>query len=531
MLFFGSTTVALIVSEFIARRVMADSWNSNFLGTQFQESGITEPTAELYWQLRPGLYDEILINKHRLRGSFSRAYNSKQLELLFIGDSCTFGAGIAYPNVYAIQAANRIWRDDHVFVSPTLGAVPGYSTYQNRIQLPQLLEQFDPDVVFFYVGAWNDYVAAVQAPDHELPRRFALMKLVSNLIGEKDRALTQMRASEDDEYLARVPLAQFRENIHWMIERVRRHGANPVFIIPPLPHKTLTEHIKSKDYRDALHKVLDTTKTDVLDVAELFEKISKQVEGNWSITKHPDQLLFIDWVHPSSLGHQIISDQVTRYLRQKLQLEPNSTTADISITPANLAAFGSDELTLENVMLAVDEVWLGPILVPAHTQTGSRLEFNVPAGLPAGEHEVRLRCGSEILVCKQTVMLTPPAIELSSTMDDDRRVIELKVTAKSEYLIVAWVSDATLSEPLLTDAGPFWLLDRKYPELPKEILFAPEALSLSALYGKAKDGSWSVKFPAEKRLSGSTTVFVQAMVTSPKRLGYRSLTNVVSLEF
>lgn len=112
-----------------------------------------------YESLPPGARMTYPLNSEGLRGPEPDAFRPK---VLFLGDSFTFGEGVAYEDTFVARVEKTL--------SPPLQAldagVPGYGTAEEAARLPDFLRQYAPRaVVLVYVA--NDPIPLDQELDRE----------------------------------------------------------------------------------------------------------------------------------------------------------------------------------------------------------------------------------------------------------------------------------------------------------------------------------------------------------------------------
>jgi len=149
----------------------------------------------------------------------------------FLGDSCTdFGR---YPELLLAQLTQR--RPAVRWTGFNLGTA-GWTTFEGLRQLRRDVLPLRPRIVTIYYG-WNDHWIGFGLPDrdveHLLQRtgsRWQDLRLVE--LGQK--AWVASHRSDDNR---RVPLPEFRHNLHAMIGLARSHGIEPVLISAPTSHE------------------------------------------------------------------------------------------------------------------------------------------------------------------------------------------------------------------------------------------------------------------------------------------------------
>jgi lysophospholipase L1-like esterase len=153
----------------------------------------------------------------------------------FLGDSCTdYGQ---YPAMLLAQLGER--HPGRPWTGVNLGTA-GWTTFQGLRQLRRDVLPIHPRIVTIYYG-WNDHWIGFGMPDQDVERlllrtgsRWQELRLVQ--LGEK--AWISTHRSDDNR---RVPLPQFRHNLHEMIGLARSHGIEPVLISAPTAHERGSE--------------------------------------------------------------------------------------------------------------------------------------------------------------------------------------------------------------------------------------------------------------------------------------------------
>lgn len=153
----------------------------------------------------------------------------------FLGDSCTdFGR---YPELLLALLAQR--RPGHPWTGVNLGTA-GWTTFQGLRQLRRDVLALRPRIVTIYYG-WNDHWIGFGLPDRDVERllqktgsRWQDLRLVE--LGQK--AWVASHRSDDNR---RVPLPEFRHNLHEMVNLARSHGIEPVLITAPTSHEKGSE--------------------------------------------------------------------------------------------------------------------------------------------------------------------------------------------------------------------------------------------------------------------------------------------------
>jgi lysophospholipase L1-like esterase len=149
----------------------------------------------------------------------------------FLGDSCTDYS--RYPEFLLAQLGQR--RPTVHWTGVNLGTA-GWTSFQGLRQLERDVLPLRPKVVTVYYG-WNDHWIGFGLPDRDVARllrrtgsRWQGVRLVQ--LGEKTWVATHR--SEDNR---RVPLPEFRANLHAIVRLARGRGSEPVLITAPTSHE------------------------------------------------------------------------------------------------------------------------------------------------------------------------------------------------------------------------------------------------------------------------------------------------------
>lgn len=121
--------------------------------------------SELFWRLAPGrrLPDEewpffgIISNSQSLREDHSIPLQKprREIRILFLGDSCTFGYGVAHDRTFVEVAESALRGQAAGSVECINAGVPGYTLFQGYRYLATEGLRYQPDLVVLNFG-WND---------------------------------------------------------------------------------------------------------------------------------------------------------------------------------------------------------------------------------------------------------------------------------------------------------------------------------------------------------------------------------------
>lgn len=275
--------------------------------------GVYRPSEELFWEPRPGArepYGGDAIGARGLRGpQVADAPPPGTLRVALLGDSCTYGVMVGWPQTYGARLAAALGRPrEGRFVEVVCAGVPGYSTFQSRRLFERTVRPLAPHVVVLYLGAWNDFSPALGLSDAQRaaggaerpnadPLRFVQLArtLVARFAAERawQRVVDAWLAGEPpDGY--RVPLDAFERDVAAILDACERDGAHALVVLPALDPSREAEqprnYARSERYREALRTLALARGVPLVDQRAVYAPGA------------PAEL-YLDIVHPSARGH------------------------------------------------------------------------------------------------------------------------------------------------------------------------------------------------------------------------------------
>lgn len=495
------TIVALLLAELALRVVGLPDTSRLFVSAQHFTPVEFVRDSECFWRLAPAHPEA---NAEGLRGPWwgDGAKAANEFRILAVGDSCTFGSGVAWEETWGVQLERslQVAYPDRV-VRVGLAALPGYTTFQNQRLLARLLPRARPDLVVFYCGAWNDFVPAVGANDDELARQLAfsrLLVLVRSLsLPPVDEIRAQFERGETP-YGRRVPLAMFDALLTRMIEASRSSGAAVVTIAPSHPDSTIRKNPGLTEYRERVKALSVRLGVDCVDLASVVRQLdptdAPPLPGNVSAC-------FYDWVHPGANLHAALAREVAAKVAPAATAMPRQTTSN------------SRELSLRDgrVALPTDELvavpyraWLGDRPVTVMVERGETT-IALPATMPPGTHVLEIVGPSGARDVGRVLVPAPP-------LRASRREAQIVFSGATEAgrLVMLWTASRRAEPPIATPFGEFGV---DVPDL-REPLAGVHRFDLAAANRHhteaGADGAWSITLPVAANVG--PTVFAQALV-------------------
>lgn len=329
----GSLALSLLIAELVCRfafphtTTLRFEQNANELKEIHlaQFISVIEDDDELFWRLKPNQvlppdgypFFGIISNSQRLREDHEIAIPKppRELRILFLGDSCTFGYGLDYKAGFVEKLEARLqarvpqgWK-----VECINAGVPAYSLFQGLRFLETEGLRYQPDLVVACFG-WNDVTRWDGMSDEEhwhrlqalRPPRGLARSALCRAIWRTVKSKTVVPSSGKP----RVSPEEFRGMLDETLETARRHNAELLLISWPMlyqfgpgqdPTNTRLAH------QIEMHLFGEARGVPVIDLVHAFQIAA---------TKQPLSELFLDVGHARADANTLIADILARELRQ-----------------------------------------------------------------------------------------------------------------------------------------------------------------------------------------------------------------------
>jgi lysophospholipase L1-like esterase len=276
----------------------------------------------LFWRFRNGQtidsrqfsFLSYTINSRGIRGPEIESAGDRT-RILSVGNSCTFGWAVKFEEIYSAQLQKLLNERAGASRYQVLnGGVPGYSSFQGKRYLEELLE-YNPSVVTIMFG-WNDHFPAghkIRDSQQELPpsivismqnafSKLKLYQLLRKLILPVVESKPGVRL-DDPSSIPRVTRQELSENLNQMIELLRQNSAEPVLLIPPLADLDIYGlgtrspfHKRHEGYQAEIRKVAILSGVHYIDLQPIFDTRNDLFNN-----------AFDDPIHFNARGHALLA--------------------------------------------------------------------------------------------------------------------------------------------------------------------------------------------------------------------------------
>ena len=294
----------------------------------------------LIFEYTPGIWDEvgtlIHINSMGLRGTeVVIPKPDKSLRFITLGDSSIFGFGVPENNVFS-EVAERLLnkKTNPKQVEAINGAIPGYSTYQSINLLNLRAWKMEPDLLVVgniwsdnNFGGFVDKEVIAQAVEkkrgfggsiHGLLTYSSLYRAADwkyRIQSHRDKVkeIGQDISKMEPIGKRRVEINDYAANLEKIISSAHARDAQVIFLMlaneEDIKKNKKGEHFW-EPYRVVMKDVARRNGIPLISMVELFQK-----------SGYTSKELFIDQVHPSILGHQILGVALAKKLAPWVQGE------------------------------------------------------------------------------------------------------------------------------------------------------------------------------------------------------------------
>jgi lysophospholipase L1-like esterase len=274
----------------------------------------------LFWRLRPGTeFHGAPVNSLGLHGSEIFPKAEDEFRILSLGESTTFGFGVASDANYSAVLEARLPRVDGKRVRVVNAGSPGYSLFQGVTYLEHRGLALEPDAVLAYFG-FNDFLPITYRTKREVGigikstgltdrERFETLRSVRYRVGgfllQHSNLFRLVRAGDSltradvkpDHRRVRVPAGDRLEFLTRLRELCEERGIRLILVIPWYE-------------RFEKHAAL------MREFAAEFSVPTVDLPERLSHLPLPPAAYFVDRVHPNEIGHRYIGQVIASALRE-----------------------------------------------------------------------------------------------------------------------------------------------------------------------------------------------------------------------
>lgn len=282
---------------------------------------------KLLWRLRPNqkiMSGFIVGGRYRTNSDgfrdreFSKSREPGKKRILCLGNSVTFGWRVTEEEAYP-QVLQKLLGDKWEVYNC---AQTGYTTFQGKRLLEELLEMYKPDAVSLaYI--WNDLLPAaggVSDSRQKLPPGLVLS--CQNFLGRfaayrwgRFLFLQLFPASPKTNGQRRVPIEQYRENLQAMLDGCRARHVRAFLVLPPAPkpewlgiQQVRYQELFYGPFRQYAAELKRLADVDSVPLVESDSALSRNM-GIWSGLPE-------DFIHPSAAAHREMAGMLASVLRR-----------------------------------------------------------------------------------------------------------------------------------------------------------------------------------------------------------------------
>lgn len=512
--------------------------------------GVFVRDREVLWKLdtKTSAY---VANRLGLRGWLPvRPKAERDLRIVCVGDSCTFGFNVGYEQAYGVRLERMLQAAlPGRCVESVLAGIVGHSTQQNIVLYRQEIEELAPDLTVLYCGTWNDHLPSVGETDAERYARRNALRLQQVLY--RVLGLDRSGAATSEEVKAafrrgeapfgrRVPLGEFEQNLEALLEVARGAGSAVVVIVPPLPESTLQQKPAALDYRAAVRAFARRHELPLVDGPAVFDGYVKGAPGR------RESELFSDWAHPTALGHRLLAEalfEIARDLTGRDELPVPAPAAQLRIdacSPSQVAALTAAEIEVKGAGFAApdafDRIWIGGRWIPdVEIVDDTTLRLRLPI-VPVGVHPIELLTANGPVRSDATLEVTsmqPRPVDAKITGSDSAPRLDVSCRGPYRAFLGLWWSTKRRAQPCETQYGPFWLDDGTPPEEHRQgAIYRFDKLQLTRELGPfTRNGVWALSIPIPPEIveQQPAAIYVQGLILDPADAALATVTEVVTV--
>ena len=334
----GSCLFALLIAEVACRLFFQPSPTLRFeqdidelQGMKLNEAAqIIQNDAELFWRLAPNTklpdiawpFFGMVANGQSLREDHEIPLDKRagETRILFLGDSCTFGYGVAYDKTF-VQIVESLAQDMTSGPVQCINAgVPGYTLFQGYRRLATQGLRLQPDLVVLNFG-WNDYGVWDDLSDVEhyalsqsrQPPGLLRHSHVARLIWSTAQSRTTTPVASKEKRPRLLP-EEFLETLEKIHDLTQARQIPLLILVWPMRDNTRSDvppalrsplQVEMIAFGQAHPLSMSSRVSGVMDLVPLGRKL---------VEEHGAQAIYFDHGHVTEAGHQAIGQAIADHL-------------------------------------------------------------------------------------------------------------------------------------------------------------------------------------------------------------------------
>ncbi len=269
------------------------------------------------------------IHASGLRGDVPQSPRAAGEErILLLGDSTFFGHGVENEDTMAVRLEHGLQAEGGN-VQVINGAILGYSSEQARVLMDELGWALEPTLLLIGLlwsdNTWDmfqdkDLMKTVQRFHKNPLARSRFYQLLAGWIdrsqgGYGAQIITWTRRSEWPDYgVRRVDVRRYADNLDHLARTAAQRSVGVMFIAPVnrdmVRPRRLDEHFSWQGYFDAMNAVASHHQLPVVAMLGPFHRAVESVSGTSTGSPKAMEEIFLDMMHPTPSGHQLMATTV-----------------------------------------------------------------------------------------------------------------------------------------------------------------------------------------------------------------------------
>jgi hypothetical protein len=477
-----------------------------FVDQRWRDRSQFVPDLARFWRLAPGPG----VGPQGLRGADHDAEKlDRHLRVAVVGSSLAYGEGATDDDSVAGRIERLLQREvPAAKVEVQRLGVPGYSSHQAVRLWQEHGPRFAPDLVVLCCDLTVDAEPAVHLSDSELsahlakPERLQLARAWQEWRRPKlsPAQLAELRDSRDATHKPRVPLAETRRNVEWLIDQARQIGAEVYVCIPPIALTTEAKRPAVREYAKAVSAAATARDCILLDFDETIRAYARTLADLPPCGEVGTAHGFLRDDVLSRPSLTLVAEMIAARMRTNPRFDALSKRAAEgvrvdAVEPSSAKSLAAGEITVRGQgFTAATRVWLGERSATAVAVVDANtLRVGLPTDLLPGRHPIWVSTRAGAAVGAAELAIAGPTLTAKSATDFSGLRLELQGAAPAGARVQVFAAPAATTKAVETPAGPFWLRFETRLARWVHAPFCFESLDLPSFAAvAAADGTWQV---------------------------------------